>query len=306
MAHRFANTPAWIGTNSFAAIDIDINAVGHALKPFLERGSKLTGVSLDEISRSVKTIPTNPATVTLATLIEEGMPIFDAIIWLTAGRPSTTHPLVADPVKTADNIPNKTFIAKSLFYCYFFLLTQAKYPPHNASAGTIQVPNFLSNVMGMAEPTHVYVKTICSFEPQKFDAKWIRFVAFEGFGQEALSRFGLGVAGYRLFGPFKAYDPRDNIPQNIRNAYDFARSVATAPSSWNVHPITRNPNVLQSRGSLNDNLGNLILECFSDAQITEMVSNKMLYQRPVHKPTSRNYRTWAANDDISPGANIFP
>jgi hypothetical protein len=301
----FVAEPRITGVPDFGLVHIDPEQTARAFQTYLDTASRLTGVSLEDIDRSVISQPPNAQTVTLVDLLKLGMKLFDAVIWLTAGRPQS-HPLEVDAAMTLESIPSMHDIARSVFYCYFFLIVQARYPTGRSSTEAPKVPNFLTTIMGMDKPQHEYVETICSFEPQKFDPAWARYVSFRSFGQETLSRFGLGVAGYRLFTPFGIYDPKPNISQNLMNAFTFARTVARAPNTWNLHPLTRDPNVLTVRGNLNKNLGNLILEVFTDEQIEEMVRSKMLFARPEHQPTMKQYLTWAANDDISGNSRIFP
>jgi len=300
----FTATPAFLGSPDFKVIDIDPQQVAKGLQEYLKRGSQLTGVSLEDIDRTVYELPASPASVTLVGLIERGMKLFDAIIWLTAGRP-TAYPLQVSPTKSKDNSPTMHAIARSVFYTYFFLITQARYPAPSNSTDKPAVANFLRTVMGMNEDQSYYIRMICSFEPQKFNPAWVKHVQFDEFGQEALSRFGLGVAGYRLFGPFKIYQPKEDISVELRNAVTFARTVATSPPTWDVHPLTRKPEVLTSRGNLNKNLSNLILDVFTEEQINEMVSSKMLYSRPKREPNYKNYLTWTPEDNISGQTNIF-
>jgi len=300
----FRADAAFLGNPDFKVIDIDPIQVAAGLQAYLQRGSQLTGVSLEDIDRTVSKLPTNAATVTLAELLEIGMKLFDAIVWLTAGRP-TTHPLEVNVTKSPDTIPSMHSIARSVFYCYFFLLTQARYPVRTAGEGQPAVANFLRVVMGMDENQSVYIDRLCSFEPQKFNPAWVKFVAFANFGQEAISRFGLGVAGYRMFGPFKIYNPRAGLPANLMDAYNFARNISMAAPTWDIHPLTRNAEVLTRRGNLNKNLSNLILDVFTDEQINEMVEAKMLYKRPEREPNYKNYFTWGAEDNISGNTHIF-
>lgn len=300
----FQATPAFLGNPDFAVIDIDPRQVAKGLQSYLERGSKLTGVSLDNIDLSVSVMPTDPVKATLADLLAVGMKLFDAIVWLTAGRPAT-HALRVDITKTKDKIPSMHEIARSVFYCYFFLITQARYPVKGSPEAQPVVANFLKIVMGMAESQSVYVERICSFEPQKFDPAWVRYVNFTGLGQEVLSRFGLGVAGYRMFGPFKVYEAKSDISPALTTAVAFARNVAIASPSWDIHPLTRKPDVLTKRGNLNKNLSNLILDVFTSEQIDEMVKCKMLYKIPEREPNYKNYLTWDAGDDVSGTAQIF-
>jgi len=300
----FAATPSFVGVPDFGIIHIDPEQTAKAFQAYLDTASKLTGVSLDDLNLSVIKMPTDVTKVTLVELLEVGVKLFDAIVWLTAGRP-TSHPLTLSPEKEKEKIPSLHQIARSVFYAYFMLVVQARYPVSENEKEKPQIPNFLRTVMGMAEPQHIYIDTICSFAPQKFDPAWVRHVAFTGFGQEVLSRFGLGVAGYRMFGPFNLYKVKDGLPDNLVKASQFAKNVAIAPASWNVHPLTRDPNILTARGNLNKNLGNLILDCFTDVQIKEMTDNKVLFKKPDREPAHRNYMSWAPEDDISKGAKIF-
>jgi hypothetical protein len=303
MATFTANT-ASLGNPNFMVIDIDARQVAIAFQSYLIRGSQLTGVSLDDINTSMHTVPANPAKATLSELLEGGMKLFDAIVWMTAGRPGS-HPLTSDPAMSEENCPSMHEVARAVFYTYFFLLTQARYPVASATDEKPKVSNFLKTVMGMDQDQSVYINTICSFSPQKFNPAWVKYVNFENLGQEVLSRFGLGVAGYRMFGPFKLYTPKAGLPAEIMAAYQFARNVSVSPPTWDIHPLTRNPAVLTARGNLNKNLNNLVLECFTAEQIAEMVTAKVLFKAPDREPNYVNYKTWTANDDISGATNIF-
>lgn len=252
----FSASTAFVGSPDFNVIDINAEEVAKALQVYLERGSKLTGVSLDDINTSVTKMPADSKKATLTDLLECGMKLFDAIIWLSAGRPSSRE-LQVDPTMTKESLPSLHEIARSVFYVYFFLLTQARYPAGSKTTEKPRVPNFLKVIMGMELDQNVYVDRICSFEPQKFDPAWIKFVNFKNFGQETISRFGLGVAGYRLFGPFKLYKVKEGLSSDLTEAVKFAQTVATSAATWDIHPSTRNPAILTKRGNINKNLGNL-------------------------------------------------
>jgi len=300
----FQATPNIVGIPDFGLIRIDEIETAKAFQAYLDSASNLTGVSLDDIDTAVLRMPPDPSRVTLVELLESGMKLFDAVIWLTAKRPAS-HPLSEDPGKTKESIPSLHEVARAVFYCYFMLITQARYPVKSDNIEKPRIPNFLKTIMGMDKDQSHYISLICSFEPQKFNPAWARHVQFSGFGQEVLSRFGLGVAGYRMFGPFGLYKPRNGLSPELTRAFQFARTVSTSPSSWAVHPLTRDVNILKARGNLNKNLGNLILDCFTDADITEMVTTKILYAKPVREPSHRNYLTWAEHDDITGTAKMF-
>jgi len=300
----FTANAANTGVPNFKAIDIDPAQVAAAFQAYINRGSQLTGVSLDDIDCGLHTMVNNPATVTLSDLLGHGMKLFDAMVWLTAGRPAS-HPLARDPSKSSDKSPSMMQIAGAVFYVYFFLISQARYPAKAVGGSQPAVANFLREVMGMKENQSHYIELLCSFEPTNFDPRWVRHVSFAGLGQEVLSRFGLGVAGYRMFGPFKLYSPKPNMDPTLQPAYEFARKVASTAPTWDIHPLTRNPAILTVRGNLNKNLNNLILECFDDVQIAEMVTARVLFKAPTREPNYMNYKRWIAEDDISGTSSIF-
>lgn len=300
----FEGTPAFTGVPEFGIIHITPEETAKAFQVYLDTASKLTGVSLDDISVSVIDIPADPKNVNLAGLIGKGMKLFDAVVWLHAGRP-VNKPLVKDVTMKVESIPSMHEIARSVFYCYFMLLTQARYPAPASASEKPRIPNFLRTIMGMEKDQSYYIEMICSFAPQKFDPAWVKFIDFSGFGQEVLSRFGLGVAGYRMFGPFGLYAPRSDMPLTLQPAFAFARKLATSAASWSIHPLTRAPSVLTIRGNLNKNLGNLILDSFTEEQINEMVEAKILFKKPIREVAHRNYLQWTEVDDISGSGQIF-
>lgn len=296
--------PITIGQLNFGVINISPQDVGTAFQEFIRVGSSITGVPLDSLDMTTTRDFTPGSDIGLSDLLSAGVKLFDAVVWLSAGKPSSHWPTMSD-TKKVDDVVSHHQTAKAVFYCYFFLLTQARYPAMRGTTNQPATPNFLSGIMGLAEPQHIYVERVCSFNINLFDPRWIRYVSFAGLGQEAISRFGLGVAGYRLFGPFKNYEPKVDIPQNLLDAYRFAKEVSKKPPTWDIHPITRSPEILTTRGNLNKNLGNLILDVFTEGQIQEMVNCKMLYAVPKREPTCLAYKQWAAADDISGNALIF-
>lgn len=298
----FSATAEILGKPDFKIIHIDPKEVAQAFQVYLESASKLTGVSLDDISTSVNEMPADVNKVTLAQLLEHGMKLFDAVVWLTAGRPKT-HPLQIDSSLTKERIPSLAQVADSVFYCYFMLMTQARYPVSRNEKEKPRIPNFLKTIMSLDQDQHVYVERICTFEPRKFDPKWAMYVKFSGLGQETISRFGLGVAGYRNFGPFGLYKAKPDMNEDLRPAFEFAKKIAKSAPSWNVHPLTRQPEVLTKRGNLNKNLSNLMLDAFTPEQLKEMVDAKIIYKIPDREPTHRNYYQWTSEDDIT-GTNL--
>ncbi|MCJ1231429.1 hypothetical protein MMC12_008106 [Toensbergia leucococca] len=198
----------------FKIIDIDPKDVAAALQPYVARGSK--GVSIDDIDVTVKSIPQG-SPPGLAALLEAGMKLFDAIVWLPGGG-AAAKALTVDSNIDPKTIPSLHTVTRSVFYTYFFLLTQARYPAPADEVNSLKVMMFLIKVMSMSESQHVYIWNICSFTPSKFDPKWIRKVKYNGLDQEVLWKFGLGVAEYHLFSPFKILTPTKPLSPEVRAA----------------------------------------------------------------------------------------
>ncbi|KAG6099838.1 hypothetical protein E4U30_005859 [Claviceps sp. LM220 group G6] len=291
---------------NFGIVHVDPKEVALILQSFVDRGSKLTDeVTVDDISTRVLSVPDKPEQATLKDLLAIGMKYFDAVVWLSA-KDKSGHPLKADPTMKTDDIPSTTEVSESIFYCYFVLLTQARYPPDDHEIK--QLPHFLRILMGMNKEPSYYVSKICTFELRRMNPSWIKHVHYRSFTTKRFSRCGLRIAGYRMFVPFDLYDAREGLPDNLVSAFTFARTVARAPASWNVHPLTRPrgpQDAITRRGNLKKNLGNLILDVFTEEQIDEMVKHRILFERPDRDVAHREYLQWAAEDDISGTANIF-
>lgn len=304
---------------SFSHKLIDQASAGQLLQQFVTIGSSLEGVELKDLDLSLhKEVKVENAK--LQDYLEAGGKLFDLIVWFAMGKPSEVRPTAVTSLKNVA-VPSVSEVASAVFFCYFYLLTRAKYPDHgaiskrdskgkaassDAAAEDQPVPKFLTSVMGLKKTQQEYVEMIFGFEPNKFGKKWIRYIQFEGFGEEAINRFGLGVAGYRAFTPFKLLTPKEDIPANLKAACAYARKVAQSPASWDYHPVTRDANILTERGNLNKNLGNLMLEAFDRKDLDMLKDTKALYAIPKHDPAHINYRSWSADVEFNGDNLIFP
>jgi len=285
---------------------IDQRSAAALLDQFVKIGSNIVGVSLNDLNTTLVKEPTGKPEPSLVDYVMAGGKLIDIMIWISMGRPTDNSPEVAT-ARSEEPEVSMLAIAKAVFYCYFFLLTQARYPPATtAGQQPPNVPNFLRSIMGMGADPRSYVNMIFGFEPEKFGGGWIRHISFTGFGDEAINRFGLGVAGYRMFSPFKLLRVREDAPDYAKTAATLARQIAIAPPSWTVHPVTRDPAILNALGNLNKNLTNLMLECFSTEDLNRLAASKILYAPPVRIDGVENYKSWGASYTLSPNDNIFP
>jgi len=299
---------------NFDTIEIDAQQLAASLAPFIIQGSKihyLTRTDLNVYTVKYDTSSTVPNTerVTLAGGFSSLMKIgqnkfFDVLIFLAmdpGNRPQMQEideAHVEPPVSYGD-------IARAMFVQYFFILTRGRASQANSANLGSDMPKFLHTVLNCTETPLVYHDRLASFDLHKMGYEWVKHVPFQNIAREAYSRFGLGVAGYRMLSPFKLLRPRAGINQNLQDAYQVAYSMATNSASWDIHPATRNNAILQTYGPLNANLGNLMLEIFETAELQALVNRKVLFQMPVNDPSATQYRTWSGPYTPAGGSEIF-
>lgn len=114
---------------------------------------------------TLTSLPASGQKVDVIWLSEHGMPLFDAITWICAEESIRPQLKLKTNAKEFRPAPQGV-LAKALFFCYFYLLTQAHYPT-TLSAGQ-NVPSFLKNIAGLREPPEYYVRLLCSFNPVSY------------------------------------------------------------------------------------------------------------------------------------------
>jgi hypothetical protein len=280
-----------LGTIEFHVVEPEYDNLARALQQFLSYGSKKGHVTIEElvIVSDFNAIPERFEDV--AEALKHGTKFFDACLYFTL--PDNQRPTIRAMIDGEAPISREyAQIGEAIFVIYFYLITRARVPARVGADAAHPVPRFLSGVLSLTKPMAHYLDLVAGFDISKMDHKWIKEVNMTELGDEMRNRMGLGVAGYRMFGPFKSYVPKPGLPPNIMAAINVASTIARAPPDWNIHPITRNPNVLTNLGNLNQNLGNLMLEAFTADQLREMYDAKMIFQVPTKAPSHIQYKTW--------------
>lgn len=261
-------------------------------------------------------VGTPPLFATIPDLIRAGTPIFDAMFYLSL--PIAARP---DPIEV-DNLPaglttDLGEVGKALGYVFFFLLTRSNYPIGHVAAAGAQVPSFLYSFLGLREAPSAYARRLATFDLNKVDPGWIKFISIPGLSREAQARFSLGIAGYRYLSIFKYFEPMPNLPIGLLTSARAVKAFALRGYFWDVHPATRDPAFGAHVGSLNKELINLITEVFSPADKLIMIGQKMVPPQIVFalNPRFLNHRTWTnatfqgieqqifAHNVVAPAAN---
>lgn len=281
----------------FDSISINIEHVAKVLQAYIIEGSKTCKVSAEDLSVYAPE-GVNSTNATVSELMKGGTKIFDAIYYCSLPLSDRREPAAALP---ADSILTVDKVADALFFCFFMLLTQAR-PP----APGVQVGNFLKGIMGAEHPPEYYANAICSFNLSHVDHRWIRHINMNGMSQEAIARFSLGVAGYRLLTAtfFTSSNAVFASTLNVTEAeFNTLKSLAAENAkrlqslcekgaSWELHPTTRSPVVLSRFKSLNKAISDMLCFLFNDATLKIMVDQKVIFSRPQPNAANRNWRSW--------------
>jgi len=313
---------------------------------YVHFGSKKNVLSLDDIEvyanhdaefpgkedKKVQDFDGVKVPTTLTGLLATGTKFLDAVVWLALDENKRPKPRVVDSVydpakgRQWATYGDHSKIARCMFFYFFYILTRARPPTADEMDINQPIPNFLKNVLGFSETPGSVAEYLASFPLSRINPAWVKHINLQGLSMEALNRFGLGVAGYRMAAPFKLYSPfyetiegKAFFEKNkgaietgeiewgakYEEAIEVAKAIAMQPADWDVHPSTRAPDLLTKYGNLNKNLGNLILKVFSDEQIDEMVKTKILYSKPNFERAHLNFTTWKSADKFVGTKKIF-
>lgn len=295
-------------------IDFSPQDLANVLSPFLNQGSKPSYLTRDDLNVykiKYKTNSSVPAgdrideTSNFSALMSIGNNKFFDVLFFLSLDPSERPTMTEIQEGSSDPPTQSGDICRALFVQYFFILTRGRVSSAATAAVGTDMPKFLKVVLNCSESPLHYMEVVASFDMHKIGYEWVRHVPFGSMAREAVSRFGLGVAGYRMFSPFKMLQPRTGLPANIMRAVEIARQMATANASWDLHPATRDNSILQTYGPLNANLGNLMLEAYDNTDLAALVATKALFQIPTEDPMARQYRNWNTDYTANTAANIF-
>lgn len=234
---------------------------------------------------------------TIKETMKYGTKIFDAIYYFAL--PEDERPPVLQGTDLGGELDNFILQSKKcLLWMAMFLMLRGSYPSSASSVSGADIPAFLIQTAGMNVSPKEVSDQLASFNLVNIPTGWIKFIDWSTLAPEIRQRFALGLAGYRLMGPFKVYPCRQDASPEVKNAYNWVREIATKPFDYKILSATRDPMLIARLGSWNKALGNLILLCFTNEQVNEMVATKILFQKPTRDARSDTWRTWANGEPI--------
>lgn len=280
------------GVGGFPGLEIDMKLIADALQPFIKRGyerNRLLSSDLMIVSDAAAT----PTTFTdINDAISNGTPIFDALGYFSIAAGSRPAIKAEKPLQ-GGRTKDTTQIAEGCAYLFFWLLTRANVPDTSNPPGQ-QIPSFLTTILGLNQAPSVYINRIAGFDLKKIEHKWIQQINIPALPSEVRNRFALGVAGYRAFAPFLYLTPVNNADVTAVAVANIVKTFASSGFFWEIHPIFRDPALIQATGSLNKELSNLALQVFNSADLQMLATNKIIFQVPVADPRHNKWRSWTA------------
>jgi len=278
------------------AIDLPIDVLGPKIMNLISDVGKLHYVAIGDLRVFGANAATPPEDV--KTAMRWGTKFFDALYYFAA--PATDRPAVSAGVDAGNGLNEVVLLTKKrLLWTALFLMLRGSYPKSEGTAVGTDIPAFLVSIAGMTESPAATAAGLASFNLQNVPTGWIRYISWREFAPEIRQRLALGLAGYRMLGPFKVYNVLNDAPSDVKAAFEWVRHVTQAAPDFSILSATRSPEMIARLGSWNKALGNLILLAFSEEQIDEMVRIKILFARPVRDPRADTWRSWVSGGGLT-------
>lgn len=284
--------------NSFksTSIEIDLVALGKEIHRLIKDVGQLHVVTAGDLHVYSVDGVTPPADVREA--MRWGTKFFDAVYYFALEAAARPKPAPGQD-GMADLQAHLVAVKKRLLWTAIFLMLRGSYPTSTTGVVGADVPAFLVKICAMTETPAEVAAGLASFNLEGIDPRWIRQIEWQALAQPIRQRMALGLAGYRALGPFRLYDLKPGVTAEVSEAYHWVKKVTTAAPDYAILSCTRDAVLVSRLGSWNKALGNLMLECFTDAQLAEMGANKIIFSKPVRDPRADSWKTWSKWTDFA-------
>jgi hypothetical protein len=300
MANRFENDRLAQAAQTLRStnIKISLDDLSRIINQAIQDVSKIHFVAPEDLNvYAVDATSTGTSVGTppkdLVQALESGTKFFDGVYYFSmteALRPAVK----ANPAGVTKD-ENLVAVAKQyLFLQALHVMIRGDYGKSTGTAAGADVPAFLSQICGMRVSPAALSAGLCSFSIEKVPKGWIKGLQWSDMAQSVQQRLGLGLAGYRLLGPFKLFPCKQDASPEAKAAYEWVKALAGQPFDWALHSATRDPGLISKLGSFNKALTNLVLECFTPEQIAIMINPqvKILSVQPIRDPRANTWISW--------------
>ncbi|POS83810.1 hypothetical protein EPUL_004103 [Erysiphe pulchra] len=232
---NFENVIKEVNSWDFKVIQIDSVQLSQTLTKFIEVGSIIHKLTPDELTvvanhkgkyankeeQLVEKVDNSIIPKTIAGLMANGTKFLDAVIYLSMEPSRRPKPSPTDMEPDDEgNIELPTYddlvkLTTYMFVVFFYILIRAHSPSDTGDYKGQPMPKFITTILGVHDSIGDIIDYLASFDLQKIDPSWVQNVPAKNISQEAINRFGLGVAGYRLVSVFNIEKQQEtNTPQH--------------------------------------------------------------------------------------------
>jgi hypothetical protein len=275
-----------INFNSVALyIDNTLESFADSLLPLINIASQPNKIELATLKFHSGKVFDATAPITLKLVISNQVPIFDYIIYknLSAEQKKRAKWIVDTNRQTF----TESQISFSCLFLYFMLVTRNKpFPSSNES-----IPHFLNKFMTVPMSLSDIQHCLSENSLEHFQHKWIKTIDISTLSASLQNRFKQGIAGMRLYAIFRDFIPDREISNSTQVTVDRLKKLAIDGPYWEMHSLFQTVNLISS--SISANLNNLILECFSEEKIKELVKMKAVFKYPIYNQRAIQYKTWS-------------
>lgn len=227
--------------------------------------------------------------------------VLDALMWGTRFfdarfyfmLDATRRPPILEGTRSVDSPATMVAtVGRRLSWMAMFMMLRGGYPSSEANVVGANVPKFLMDIFPANLSPKGVADSLASFPLNKIKPDWIKTIDWTQAGAEFGQRLGLAVAGYRILGMFKIYEPRSDADGVERAAHHWIRNLAKQPVDYDIMSITRSPALIAKLGPWNKNLYSAVWHIFSEHDIQEARSRKIIPAQARLDTGVYNWKTW--------------
>lgn len=178
-----------------------------------------------------------------------------------------------------------------------YIVLRGDYP--TVAENTIaHMPNFIKSVMGYDKSPDAMAKRLASFPVSRISKAWVKALDWTKVDVKYRTRFSLGVAGYRIIKSIMNLELKDASDQLAKDVRQVIKILVDSAPNFNWMSSTRAVGLVALMGPINDNLGNLMLHCFTKEVLEKAVKDKLIFKVPVLKQGVNDWKTWHDKKDL--------
>lgn len=266
-------------------IDTDVNRFSSSLIELINNAAQLKLIEISNLKFTSK-IAFNVNKVDMASIINNGIPIFDWLVFLNLSDEEKAK--IVWTVDSSRRLYDETQISYSILFIYFMIMTRNKpYPERNE-----QFPLFLGKFMKVTMTLDDIKDCLSNNNLNMFTHSWVRNVKLAKLIDPIKNRLRQGIAGMRIFTLIANNEPDKDIDAHLQNLVDRIRILVHNGPYWEMHTLFQTAKLASM--SVNANLNNLLLELYSNEKLETLVKSRMLFKLPQYNPRALSYKVWSS------------